>query len=374
MDLTADVSCRLLEVDYCGIEAVITGWFLRDPAYIRLARLGIHAAVAAQKLGQPIDLSLPDVEVSERLKAIKIEHPLTYDICKRVVHANNYGMTTYGMVEKFPESFPTERAARETQQHYYALAPTLPEWQLAVRTQAKKLGYLGGPTPPGAVPSKWDHPYGYRRWFWDVLSYRPTNEFTARKWSCDNRWKTRIIYMHGRPYKVQLGGDSKRVIAFYPQSTAAGRLKEVELALFHPQSHTYIGDCYFGRTPLVGPIHDSLLLHLPNRCFDRVAHQVFTVMTQPTMHLPCPLEWNIGSHLGIGIAAKTGINWAPHINEDRALQIKLETGVNVSVNLLGMEDLAVPVMNLQVPNLDDTSVLPRDDDSEDEWKSLARVI
>ena len=345
--ITADVSCRLLEVDYSGIEAVLTGWFLRDPAYIRLARLGIHAAVTAIAVGQPADLSWSDDQLKAYLEQIKHAYPEQYKKAKRTVHAKNYGLTVYGAVEQ--GLFDTLKESQEFENYYYALAPKLPEWHLEIQQRAKTMGYLGGPTAPGAVPTKWDHPYGYRHWFWDVLSYQATEEWTARKWLHDSRWKQRIVYLNGRPYKIKLGGDSKRVIAFYPQSTAAGRLKEAELDLFHPDSSNFVGDNYFGRTPLLGPIHDSLLFNIPTRCFDRVTHTIFEVMSRPTRHLPCPAEWNIGSYLGIGIAAKVGRDWG-HMTD-------------------------VPIMGTNAPTMgSDAPELPREADTLDDWQALARVV
>lgn len=378
--ITADVSCRLLEMDFSGIEALLTGrclWahgFSSEGArqYIRLARLGMHAAVTSLKVDRPVDLSQPDPTVRQALNEIKKAHPKEYDTSKRTVHANNFGMSTFGMVEKFPEFFPNLKAAEIFQGYYYALAPDLPRWHTALRKQAREVGYLGGPTLPGAVASIWDHPYGYRHWFWDVLSYQPTDDFTARKWLKDPARKDRIVQLHGRWFKVKFGGDSNRVIAFFPQSTAAGRLKEVELRLFLPWSPDYIGDCYFGRTPLLGPIHDSLLLHIPNRCFDRVVEIVARVMQEPSRYLPIPADWQWGPYLPIGVSAKAGRNWAPKI--DDAEQAKLRAkDYEVALNYDGMEDIEIPAW---VPNAGaDDPVLPREGEGEeDDWNMLKRVV
>src|SRR5262245_45782124 len=213
--ITADVSCRILEVDFSGIEAVITGRMLwahgldneGAKQYIRLARLGMHAAVTGLKVGSPVDLTQPDDVVKGLLTEIKRGHPKEYDTSKRTVHANNFGMTVYGMQEKFPEFFPTIKAAQEFQQFYYALAPSLPKWHEALRRQAKEKGKLGGITVTGPS-SMWDHPYGYQHWFWDVLSYKPMNAFTAAKWKKDPTRANRVVMLHGRPFSVKFGGDA----------------------------------------------------------------------------------------------------------------------------------------------------------------------
>lgn len=379
--ISADCSCRILEVDFSGIEAVITGrqlWahgFSSEGAkqYIRLARLGMHAAVTGLKVGKPIDLSQPDAIVKQLLNEIKAGYPVEYDTSKRTVHANNFGMTVYGMVEKFPQFFPNLAAANEFQKFYYALAPDLPKWHGALRRQAKDAGFLGGPTLPGAQPTIWDHPYGYRHWFWDVLNYKPINEFTARKWLKDPTRSMRVVNLHGRWFASNFGGDGNRVIAFYPQSIAAGRLKEAENDLFLPWSPTYIGDVYFGRTPLLGPIHDSLLLMVPNRAWDRVVEIVANVMQRPSTYLPIPPEWKWGPYLPIGVSAKAGRNWAPRITTDDQIKLKLKTGVDVPLNEAGMEDIPIPAW---IPNAGaDDPVLPREGEGEeDEWNALQRVV
>jgi len=382
---TADVSCRILEVDFSGIEGVIVGRQLWahgiDTAgarqYIRLARLGMHAAVAALKLGQPVDLFQPDAIVAPQLHAIKHGYPVEYDRAKRTVHAKNFGMTVFGQVEKFPEFFPTIKVAQEFEDLYYALAPGLPIWHQALRKHARDTGKLGGITLPPAVPTIWDHPYGYQHWFWDVLNYQPCNEFTARKWLKDPQRRHRIVQLHGRWFKVNFGGDGNRVIAYYPQSIAAGRLKEAECyppnGLFWPESPYYIGDAYFGRTPLLGPIHDSLLLHVPNRAWDKVVEKVAYVMQRPSEYLPIPSEWGMGDYLPIGVSAKAGRNWADVITEDKQIQIKIKYGVDVPLNTNGMEEIEIPTW-VQSAGPDLPTIVDSETQEEETWTMLQRAI
>jgi len=383
--ITANVSCRLLEVDFSGIEGVLVGrclWAhgidtLGAAQCIRLFRLGMHAAVTALKMGQPVDLNQPDAVVKPQLDEIKKAYPLEYDRSKRTVHAKDFGMTVFGQVEKFPEFFPTIKVAQEFEDFYYALVPGLPAWHKALRQHARDTGKLGGTTLPPAPASIWDHPYGYQHWFWDVLSYQPTNEFTARKWLLDPQRKHRIVEMHKRWFKVKFGGDGNRVVAYYPQSIAAGRLKEVEAyppdGLFWPESPYYIGDCYFGRTPLLGPVHDSLLLHIPNRCWDRVVEKVAYVMQQPSEYLPIPAEWQMGDYLPIGVSAKAGRNWADAIDEDTQIRIKIQYGVDVPLNTNGMEEINIPQYVMHAGP--DAPVLPTPEtQEEEEWRMLQRAI
>lgn len=300
----ADVSCRLLETDFAAIEAKLVGWFARDPEFIRLASLGVHGAVASHILGRPYDPAASDADLTAYFKAIKASDFLTYDRAKRAVYGDLYGQTAYGMMMTFGESFPTLKIATRYKDILHKMAPTVPRWQTEVRERAYKQNFLGGPG---------DHPYGYRHWFWAVLGFRAIPEHVYQK---RQRQHEPCAVIQGKHFAVILAEDAKRAVAFYPQSTAAGVLKEALLRLLEPDSPSYVGDAYFGRTPLRAPIHDSGLWEIPNRCFDRVLEKIVLEMTRAVPELP--LDWvaegervrlKLGSHLRIGVEAKAGRDW-----------------------------------------------------------------
>ncbi len=92
--ITADASCRLLDIDFAGIEAVLIGRCLIPhhaedaKTFMRLARLGLIAAVTAIAQGNPVDLAQPDDVLGPRLAAIK-QDPANTVInykSKRTVH------------------------------------------------------------------------------------------------------------------------------------------------------------------------------------------------------------------------------------------------------------------------------------------------
>jgi hypothetical protein len=343
--------CRLLEVDYSGIEAVETGYYIGDPQTIRLATLGIHAYLTSHLVGQPASLSWSDDDLAACFKRIKHDFPSEYDRAKRCVHGNNYGLTIYGMAENFPEFFPTQAIAQVTQDLYYSLVPKLPAWHKALRVAAHENGRLGGPQTLdyGQLTTTWMyHPFGYRHWFWGVLGLKPITATQAGRLRKLGRSDTYTV-IHGRPFKIVFGEDSKRVIAFFPQSTAAGVLKESMLRLFHPDSPSYIGDQYYGRTPLRAPIHDSLLLEIPARRFDYVASIVLGEMQRPILQQPLPAEWGRGSHLRVGVAAKTGLDW------------------------MHTEDLDVKGLASEVA-ADSYGLVGENDDDVDEILSLERIV
>jgi hypothetical protein len=347
-------------LDYAGIEAAITAWaiwrHLGDARgaqhYLRMCRLGLHGIVTSNYLRQPINLTQPDEVIAQEAGHFKEHHPYEYDIVKRADHGTHYGLTPFGMVEMFPSFFRSVKHAQEIQGFLFKVAPALPAWHTAVRKQAREVGYLGGPTLPGATPSIWDHPYGYKHWFWDVLTYRPVDEVKARQWLANPMLAGRIVILHGRYFKIDWGGDSKRAIAFYPQSIAAGVLKRAELRLFHPDSPDYIGDAYFGRTPLLHPIHDSLFLHVPVAILDRVVAICARVMQDELPELPIPAEWGLGRYLRIGVEAKAGRTW------DKKAMNK----VHVDPIIYGVE------------HPEDPPVIAREAEDQDQWDALQRVV
>src|ERR1019366_5934520 len=110
--------CRLAEFDFSGIEAVLSGYFMRAPEYIWLAKLGVHAGLASHILKRPYDPSWGTDAVAAYFKEIKNSEPVVYDRSKRCVHGKNYGLTIHGMVRNFPETYPTLTVAKKLEAVY----------------------------------------------------------------------------------------------------------------------------------------------------------------------------------------------------------------------------------------------------------------
>jgi len=316
--VVASPGCRLLEVDYSGIEAVETGYFARDPAYLRLARLGVHAYLTSHLLKRPADLGWSDADLVAYFAELKQAAPKVYDQAKRCVHGTNYGLTPYGMAATFPDLYPTDAAAEKVQAIYFEVCPALPTWHQALRTRAYDVGFLGGQGPVTLAhdnscygdkwrgPSPWPHPFQYTHWFWSVIAFKPITE-SQKLWRLKRRLPIQEI--NGRYFAVTWGEDSKRVIAFYPQSTAAGVLKRTILELHRPDSPTYIGDAYYGKTPFRAPIHDSGLFEIPLAVWDTTCEKIFRAFQRPIAEQPLPESWGLGPLLRVGIEAKAGQNW-----------------------------------------------------------------
>lgn len=313
---------RLLEVDFSAIEGTQTGWCGRDPHLMRIARLGIHSYLIAQRMKDAPDLRAPDVEIAAHLKAIKKKAgALLYDQIKHTVYGVLYGQTPIGLQYTWPHLYPTQKSAQEMVDFMFAHFPSVKVFQQTVMDTAARQHFLGGPdaytfTPPalGVAGGVVGHPYQYKHWFWSIYTYKRltrVQELRLLALAQKAGQAAPITYINSQPFRLGRGSDANRAIALYPQSIAAGNLKEVELRLFADHdSPSYIGDAYFGRTPLRAPIHDSLLLEVPFRTWDRVAEKVGLEMQRPILEQPLPAAWGLGTHLTIGVAAKAGENWA----------------------------------------------------------------
>jgi uracil-DNA glycosylase family 4 len=289
--------CVFLELDFSAIEAVLVGWFAKDPGYIRAARLGVHAYLASVWLKKPPPEHWTDEEKGAYYKTIKADNPTAYDRSKRVVHMSAYLATPFGIVRNYPEHFASTKDAAHLQSLLFKLAPKMRRWQLDTVEQAHAYGGLGGTlldkqlrTPKdGLIQPPPVHPFGYKHTFWEVKE--------ARR-AADGSWQFRE------------GDDAKRAVAFYPQSTARGVLTEACLRLFDPEHPSYIGYTFFGETPLRALIHDSVFLEVEEQHADWVLQVAWEEMVRPVPELPCPEEWGMGTALSIGVEAKRGINWA----------------------------------------------------------------
>ncbi len=298
--------CKLVSIDYSAIESMATGWCANSPDYIRLAKLGVHAFLASHVLHllfkdpdvkEPASLDWDRDRLLEHFAWIKKNRPLPYDRSKRTVHGVSYGLTEFGMAENFPETFPSIGEARKVRNLFLQIAPDIPVWQDHVIQLAAKQHYLGGPGP---------HPFGYKHWFWDVYNYRRITDSEAIR---RERLKLPYVKIDGRFYKVQLGHDAKRAIAFYPQSIAAGIIKEAGLQLFTPGMPHYIGEAFYGKTPLRALIHDDFFMEVPDAKVDQVIEHGVQVMSAPIPELYCPPEWEMGKALSIGVEVKVGRSW-----------------------------------------------------------------
>ncbi len=288
---------KLVELDWSGIEAVIVGWLSRDPNYIRLAWLGVHDFLCSHAIGEPADLSWPIDDLLRYFAEVKEKHPEARDQAKRIVHGYNYLESPVGIYKRFRKLFKSIRDVERLIEIYNHIAPKLRPWQLETVALAAKQEFLGG----AGV-----HPFGYRHEFYDVYNYRLITKAEAIKLRRLGRQTTE---MNGRSYAVVPGEDAKRAVAFGPQSIAAGVIRETSLLLYDPAQPNYIGDLFYGRTPLRAIIHDSFLNEVEDRHVERLIDRSWREMTRVMPELPLPVEWSLGLYLQFGVEVKVGGDW-----------------------------------------------------------------
>jgi DNA polymerase I-like protein with 3'-5' exonuclease and polymerase domains len=254
------------EFDFKAIEAQLVGYFANDATYVRAAKLGIHDFLNSHILtdmgliAAPADMAWSDADLKACFKDLKRRFPHQRHVAKIVCHSSNYATTPRHLHDLHPEAFPKVADALRLQSLYFALFPSIRKWQEQTVKMADDSGYL-------------KNPFGYIHRFWQVLTWQR------------NR---------GGEWESSWGDDAKRALAFVPQSTAAGLLKEAMLELWYNSPY---GDC------LRVPIHDSLLCAAPASRYDGMVETVMRVMERPSMALPLP--WAEG-HLMIEVEAKGG--------------------------------------------------------------------
>jgi len=264
-------SCRLIDIDFSAIEAVLVGYFARSKDYIRLAKLGVHDYLnshilhRAGRLAEPADVSWSDSDLRLYFADLKARFKAERDVAKMLVHGSAYGMTPNRMQQLHPKLFPTVKKANELQQLYFSVCPEVRQWQEHTVALADKQGYLR-------------NPYGYLHRFWRVRNW------TRER---DGRWV------------ATWGEDAKRALAFMPQSTAAGIIKEAMLRLQHTELLPFMRL----------QVHDSLLCEVPEERLQEMAVVLVEGMIQPCHQLPLPLEWQMGDYLSIGVEVKSGLDW-----------------------------------------------------------------
>jgi DNA polymerase I-like protein with 3'-5' exonuclease and polymerase domains len=266
--------------DYSGIEAVLVGYFASAPGYIRLAKIDVHSFYTAYALnaldGRVPTADLPDVSwPDERLipALADIKQRFKHDrnqLYKHLVHGGNFAQTSKGAAEKiFKETgveYPVKVIAK-VMDLYNELFPEIRRWHNTLLLQAEKDGFLR-------------NPFGYVHRFYKVYSYEK----------------------FGGQWQKRPGDDANRVIAFLPQSTAAGIIKEAILRLF------------FNRFDDAGQylrlqVHDECFAEAPEVLVDEVDKVMKEEMERPIQALALPTSYQMGSYLVIDTEPKRGHRW-----------------------------------------------------------------
>ena len=266
--------------DYSGIESVLVGYFANAPAHIRLSKIDIHSFYTAYALNQldgrvksadlPL-LSWDDEKLTARLAEIKKEFKTERnELYKHLVHGANFAQQPKGAAEKIYKETGIQFDLKKIQTVmgiYFELFPEIKKWHHSLLLQAERDGYLR-------------NPFGYIHRFSRVFNYKKE----AGKW------------------KKEPGDDSNRVIAFLPQSTAAGIIKEALLRL------------YFNRFEEAGEylrlqIHDEVFTETPVELVDKVDMVLKEEMERPIVEMRLPASYKMGEYLTILTESKQGNRW-----------------------------------------------------------------
>lgn len=244
----------LVGADSTAIEAVMSGFYMGDPDYIKAAKQDIHSYVTAKHLGLKFDP-----------KFIKKNHNDMRDVFKRVNHALNYGATPYMIHMTNPDVFPTIKDAKNAVDSIFKSLPKLADWHKNLREEAQET-------------EKLENAWGYQFDFHDVYSYK-TDEFGQL-----------IIGKDHKPV-IHKGKDFNRVIAIKPQSSAA---------IFARENVCLIGE----QAPpewlcAILTIHDGYYLHVPDNESD-IHHALNVLESVLTRKVPEMDNLTFGCELSVG--------------------------------------------------------------------------
>ena len=271
----------LLARDYSGIEAVLVGYEAKAPGYLRLARRDVHSFYTAYALhgldsGRILANDLPllswdDEKLFKRLGEIKKEFGAERNsLYKHLVHAINFGQGAKGAQAKIyleTDTMFDVKLISRVMDIYKELFPEIPKWHNEVRLQADRDGYLR-------------NAFGYVLRFSRVFS-----------------WKRE----HGVWIKYP-GDDAEAVLAFRPQSTAAGIIKEAILKFYFER---FIEAGQYLRLQ----VHDECFFECPEEYADTLDAITQEVMEMPIKQLPLPASYGMGEHLVVLTESKRGPRW-----------------------------------------------------------------
>ena len=266
--------------DYCGIEAVLVGYEARSRDYIRLAKMDVHSFYTAYALNEldgrvsgndlPL-LSWDDLKLATRLADIKKEFKEDRNnLYKHLVHGANFMQGPKGASEKVlletGISYPVKLVGK-VMDLYFELFPAIKKWHSQVLYQADKDGFLR-------------NPFGYVHRFSRVYDWEKV----------------------GGTWQKSPGPAANQAIAFGPQSTAAGIIKEALLRLF------------FERFEEAGQylrliVHDELFFEVLNECLEVVDRIVKEEMEKPIIQMALPDSYEMGPFLNILTESKQGSRW-----------------------------------------------------------------
>lgn len=279
--VVASPGCTFLARDYSGIEAVLVGYEAGLPDYIRLAKMDVHSYYTAYALHEldgrvsgndlPL-LSWDDDKLKASLDNIKANFKADRNnLYKHLVHGANFFQGAKGAQEKILDvtgiAYPVATVKR-VMDIYFDLFPGIRKWHQEEMLRAERDGFTR-------------NAFGYVHRFSKVFDYEAdgTGGFTKSP-----------------------GPQANQVIAFKPQSNAAGIIKEAMLRLYNDR---FEEAGQFLRLL----VHDELFNDVLNEDVERVDRILREEMEKPIPELALPASWGMGTSLIILTEAKSGNRW-----------------------------------------------------------------
>lgn len=267
--------------DYSGIEAVLVGYEAGLPDYIRLAKIDVHSYYTAYALheldGSVLASDLPDISwPDDRLipclaglkKRLKEQRNSLY---KHLVHGANFFQGAKGAQEKILNetgiAYPVP-LVQKVMDVYFALFPGIKTWHHDEMLRAERDGFTR-------------NAFGYVHRFSKVFDYEPDGFGNFTK---------------------QPGPQANQVIAFKPQSNAAGIIKEAMIRLWEnrfEEAGQYLRLL----------VHDELFNEVPIEKREQIDEIVKEEMEKPIPELALPASWSMGESLVILTEPKHGDRW-----------------------------------------------------------------
>jgi len=266
-----------VERDFSGIEAVLVGYHAGARDFYRLAKIDIHSYFTAhnlRRMGIITDADLPDLKWSDAdlklwgKKVIKAQFPMERDIGKRCIHAGDYRVGAKLLHDTYPTWFKTVKDAAMVLSFFYELFPEIEQWHKRICLQVDKTAVI-------------KNSFGHAHRFYQVL-----------------KWERR-----GKEWDWDYGDDSKRLIAFGPQSDAAfiGKLALKRLYYNYPDTVARWLRLF---------IHDSIMCETPKDQAKYCDQTMAFEMEKPIEQMPLDPAWGYGDYVKIDSEEKVGECWA----------------------------------------------------------------
>ncbi len=258
----------LLEFDYKSFHPLTLGFEAGDKQYMRLARMDIHAFLAA-RLTRSFELDyllgLGDDDLRDKLKWVREHHrAVRDDRAKRGVNGYGNGLGFRKLYYTNMESFDSQKQAKEVLDVLDATFPKVAAYKVRCRKEA-----ASPPIGRGYLISR----FGFIRWFWEVFKWAYPRGFTP-------------------------GDDSEAAVAFLHVNDAFGIKKDSMLALER--------EGWLERAQLINEIHDALLFECPREIADGAVPVIRAIMETPS---PVLISEECPGGLWCGVGVKRGESW-----------------------------------------------------------------